>query len=951
MKKGLLATVIAGLALSLSLVVYTIVALIPSNAGYTPATYNFNLAFRKGEVITEFAGYSEEAGNLTITVDTDEAEDPEAEGEETQTEDVVSPIVYNAETGEYTAENAGTATVVINEENGDTKTYTVTIYNHDATGTDPEVPYVICNEAHLREFAQIANGKVTNDELSQAQALAMDIALVNDVDLAGENWAPIGNAANPFTGTMEGNGYTISNMRIDVNTENFNEFLCIPKSPNYDIDLGFFGKTVGAKLTNINFDKAYITVSTDLLNVFNTRLEANSYPGVSGGWVTRLSVGTVAGYMTRTTYTSTIAEQDVKVTNTVISGFSFNGADNGIYPSGIGSVVGVMSESQLSNIDITSRIYADSKIAEGSRVGGVVAYVQAFDSYANITETAPEFISKIENVDVTTEVSTRYYLGDEAVAAANSASDKYNTIGLVAAHANNILIENVNVKNSRIIDNNGTIQNVGTTELDAQYLAVMSGGIAFANTVTHDVYDGADDEFTTRVFTLDVQNVYVNVAGNFGGIVAYAGANTTFTNCYSNVQAYAANVGGFAYDVAEGANILYMSNFTKENVVDATLGGITTAGFAVYMRGNFQGTERGATETTNYMRTTIKSTITGFGSYLENTSEADEVVAAGFAAYMYGTVAGYEVIATDFVVDTTISKSVNIVGLVSILGNTVLEGEDVLSTAKLDNIDVKMNAKSYHNKKLAQSTTKFVAGAAGQVFDGSTINAVNVDITLNDGATESEKYGAAIFGGLVGQVLAEKDEAVNVVITGNAVQGKVVIVEGNYWNKKLPTSEKTYYIQIAGGLIGLISGSDYNDALVSGLVITGNTVADLSLDVLGDHVYDGVEDNIDDIFFRIRGIGALVGNINNTRPDTDATNVLDLSSNTLSNVNVTANEEAFKFERIVDDIKHTFFLLGINKTAAVGSTIDYVYQYPVARITLPEYSEGAWSYNAETAAV
>ena len=50
---------------------------------------------------------------------------------------------------------------------------------------------------------------------------AADYIMMNDIDLAGwGNWAPIGEAAAPFSGVFNGNGYVIKNMTIDITSEN-----------------------------------------------------------------------------------------------------------------------------------------------------------------------------------------------------------------------------------------------------------------------------------------------------------------------------------------------------------------------------------------------------------------------------------------------------------------------------------------------------------------------------------------------------------------------------------------------------------------------------------------------------------------------------------------------------------------------------------------------------------
>ena len=61
----------------------------------------------------------------------------------------------------------------------------------------------------------------TAEELSNIRSnLDGDYVLNNDIDLSSiANWQPIGTIANPFTGTLDGNGHTISNLTINRPTE------------------------------------------------------------------------------------------------------------------------------------------------------------------------------------------------------------------------------------------------------------------------------------------------------------------------------------------------------------------------------------------------------------------------------------------------------------------------------------------------------------------------------------------------------------------------------------------------------------------------------------------------------------------------------------------------------------------------------------------------------------
>ena len=95
------------------------------------------------------------------------------------------------------------------------------VYAMDGTGTEDN-PYQISSADDLEEFRDIVNGENGKTRNSSACAILKNaIVLNNDVlnsdgslneekASAFEEWTPIGTASNPYTGTFDGNGKTIS---------------------------------------------------------------------------------------------------------------------------------------------------------------------------------------------------------------------------------------------------------------------------------------------------------------------------------------------------------------------------------------------------------------------------------------------------------------------------------------------------------------------------------------------------------------------------------------------------------------------------------------------------------------------------------------------------------------------------------------------------------------------
>ena len=85
-----------------------------------------------------------------------------------------------------------------------------------------------------------------------------NVALSKDIDLAelsrsraeyATNWIPLGTEANPFTGTFNGNGYTVKN-------------LCLVESEAIEgkVHTGFIGYAKDAIIKNVNFENVYINI-------------------------------------------------------------------------------------------------------------------------------------------------------------------------------------------------------------------------------------------------------------------------------------------------------------------------------------------------------------------------------------------------------------------------------------------------------------------------------------------------------------------------------------------------------------------------------------------------------------------------------------------------------------------------------------------------------------------
>ena len=234
-----------------------------------------------------------------------------------------------------------------------------------------ENPYKISTAAELAWFRDYVNGTIVDeDEADGTTHPSASAMLTEDIDLsefchakdAATNteelsWAPIGNDSNPFYGTFDGNGKTISNLYINATSDN----------------TGFFGYADAGRINNITFDNAKVnSTETNITGILagkavscmidNIKTMANC--SVEG----KESVGGIAGYAEGNIINS---ENHAKVNGTGI----------------VGGIVGVYACSYNS---ITSCANYGAVTGSGYCVGGLVGNffsgtIQNSANYGDVT--------------------------------------------------------------------------------------------------------------------------------------------------------------------------------------------------------------------------------------------------------------------------------------------------------------------------------------------------------------------------------------------------------------------------------------------------------------------------------------------------------------------------------------------------------------------------------------
>ena len=228
---------------------------------------------------------------------------------------------------------------------------------------DPSTHY-INNVEELKAFRDAVNAGNTYAGITVY--LAADIDL-NTTRSEESNWTPIGTSANPFKGTFDGQGHTISNLVINGGS-NSNQ--------------GFFGTTQNGEIKNVTFNNAKVSGRLNVGVVAGqpytskyTNVKVTGHVEVNG----MAYVGGVGGKNAYANWT------DITVDVDATSYVEANSVENGTaYRTYVGGVVGFNGEGGHTFTNISSNIKV---IGSTCDIGGVFGIAHYNNKFENITFT------------------------------------------------------------------------------------------------------------------------------------------------------------------------------------------------------------------------------------------------------------------------------------------------------------------------------------------------------------------------------------------------------------------------------------------------------------------------------------------------------------------------------------------------------------------------------------
>ena len=757
-RKGLTKLVILIACMTFALSVYTVVALLFSG----PKTTNYTLVLLDGQTV-KLTG-----GKVSLTGDVD-------------------GLVYDKETGVYTAVNADSNSV-------DTvKSITATVKKNYGKKAIYDIKVYRVGNGTVNDPYNVNNAQVLCDLRTKSGANLANYNVVYDIDLKDVDWKPFGTIAEEFKGSFVGNGYKISNMSINVTNENRNDFI-IEDPYNTDekyFTVGFFGVTWDAKISGVNLVDFNINIAPDII-----------LPDGSVFW----DIGALVAYAHDTQIEGVEGGSFVSGT---ITETSF-----GITKGATGGLVGELRKSQISNYNVEVSIVSQKT---GAYVGGLVGYAKKLNSSPKVglNEIDNEYENSIKNCTVKAKVE------------ADLTGVNTSVIAGICAQARNITVENVLVEGFTVTKKANTST--------AVYNNIVAGAFGYINGV--DYADGTLGYANVKNVTVKDMSADINKVLIAGFAMDIESSKVSILNS-SVIGTTVLNgdyVAGFA--IYNYGSVVYDEEFEGEYAVQAeVLAYSSGAGFATY---NF-GQIKNIAETRQ--KISVKVVWTGnkfYGSAIatedvETFSVVDQVVTiAGVASYMAGDdaeISGFDVKA-ELVNGLNMAGIAGQVGIIKVVDTTEVDGVTKYAVKYLDKNMQFTNENTLSGGKIANCSveSKFatltytyrVGGAVCELGKGTIVDNVVSTIKLKAQDSNSTLGAcAAVVGGLVAQVCDD-----NVTIINSSVVNSEI--EVNHSDIISITSDIKYKWNIVGGLVGLVRA--YNEGVdnyfVTNLTLTNNAVS------------------------------------------------------------------------------------------------------------------------------
>ena len=206
----------------------------------------------------------------------------------------------------------------------------------------------------LKAFRDAVNGSNTYTGVT--------VKLTADIDLGSEEWTPIGNFANKFMGTFDGQNHTISNLLITGKNSH----------------VGLFGYTTNGEVKNLTVDNATVTGDQNVGAIAGTPYTSKYTNITLTGLVEINGFAYVGGMFGKEVYADTTNLTIDANAGSYVSANSVDETD--AYRTYVGGVAGYMGEGSHTMKNVTSNI---DVIGSTCDVGGIVGIAHYDNKFIN----------------------------------------------------------------------------------------------------------------------------------------------------------------------------------------------------------------------------------------------------------------------------------------------------------------------------------------------------------------------------------------------------------------------------------------------------------------------------------------------------------------------------------------------------------------------------------------
>jgi hypothetical protein len=349
-------------------------------------------------------------------------------------------------------------------------------YTYTFTGWDKTLTNINSSFSTVAQYSQVLNyiPITTAEELSNIRNnLSGNYRLMNDIDLASVEWQPIGTATSPFSGTLDGKDFTISN-------------LIITETHEY---VGLFANNSGT-IKNLNIDHVQINVTGSLSSF------------IYAGTLVALNSGTI--------------ENIVSIDGTL------NAKSRSGNPGFIGGLVGWITGGTLNNIQNNLDINSDYSTS----LGGIVGYSTSNLNFTNLINRG-DILSSSEFVGGVLGKSNNTSLFSECGNEGNVTGINY-VGGIIGTGRNNYPITINNSYNFGLINGSSYVGGMVGVSFDLNIMESINfgnvSGLQYIGGLVGQVEKG------NALITNSINRANIVASGVFsGGFVGLSGASTVIT--------------------------------------------------------------------------------------------------------------------------------------------------------------------------------------------------------------------------------------------------------------------------------------------------------------------------------------------------------------------------------------------------------------------------------------